>query len=51
MALISFGPQKYFDAQFGLIWPAVILGQLAALVILVNAFRARQADTPGGAMS
>jgi hypothetical protein len=29
-ALVSFGPQKYFDAQFGLIWPAVILGQLAA---------------------
>lgn len=34
MALISFGPQKYFDAQFGLIWPAVIGGQIASLVLL-----------------
>ncbi|WP_187431202.1 hypothetical protein ROLI_013490 [Roseobacter fucihabitans] len=33
LALVSFGPQKHFDAQFGLIWPAVILGQLAAAVI------------------
>ncbi|MCV6592959.1 MAG: hypothetical protein OIF48_08415 [Silicimonas sp.] len=36
MALVSFGPQKYFDAQFPLIWPAVLLGQMAALVILVR---------------
>lgn len=35
-ALLSFGPQKYMDAQFGLIWPAVILGQVAALVIFVR---------------
>lgn len=34
MALVSFGPQKYFDAQFALIWPAVLLGQFAALVIV-----------------
>jgi hypothetical protein len=31
LGLISFGPQKYFDAQFGLIWPAVIAGQIAAV--------------------
>ncbi len=36
MALVSFGPQKYLDAQFVLIWPAVILGQIAALVIFVR---------------
>ena len=36
MALVSFGPQKYFDAQFGLIWPAVIAGQLAGLAIVWN---------------
>ncbi len=36
MALVSFGPQKYFDAQFGLIWPAVIAGQLASLAIVRN---------------
>lgn len=39
LALISFGPQKYTDAQFGLIWPAVILGQLSALVIFAEIFR------------
>ncbi len=37
MALVSFGPQKYFDAQIGLIWPAVVLGQAAAAVIFVRA--------------
>lgn len=36
MALVSFGPQKYVDAQFGLIWPAVIAGQLACLAIVWN---------------
>lgn len=40
MALVSFGPQKYFDPQFALIWPAVILGQLAALVIFFRVFGA-----------
>ncbi len=40
MALISFGPQKYFDAQFSLIWPAVVMGQFAAAVIFVRIFRA-----------
>lgn len=34
-ALVSFGPQKFFDAQIGLIWPAVLLGQVAAFVIVV----------------
>lgn len=36
MALVSFGPQKYFDAQFDLIYPAVLLGQFAALVIFAS---------------
>tara|TARA_R110000850_G_scaffold28437_6_gene79471 strand:- start:440 stop:889 length:450 start_codon:yes stop_codon:yes gene_type:complete len=36
MALVSFGPQKYLDAQFGLIWPAVICGQIASLVVVVD---------------
>ncbi|NVK34167.1 MAG: hypothetical protein HWE23_06795 [Rhodobacteraceae bacterium] len=38
--LVSFGPQKYLDAQFALIWPAVILGQCAALVIFVHVVNA-----------
>lgn len=35
MALLSFGPQKYLDAQFALIWPAVISGQAAAIAVIV----------------
>ncbi len=41
MALVSFGPQKYFDPQFGLIWPAVVLGQIAALTLFVCVFVSR----------
>ncbi|MGX9352109.1 hypothetical protein ACS3QZ_12970 [Shimia sp. W99] len=44
MALMSFGPQKYLDAQFPLIWPAVILGQMAAVVIFVRVFMARRGE-------
>ncbi|MEM9139336.1 MAG: hypothetical protein AAGB15_05860 [Pseudomonadota bacterium] len=41
-ALLSFGPQKYVDPQFPLIWPAVVAGQIAVLAILVSlAFRRR----------
>ena len=35
MALLSYGPQKYLDAQFALIWPAVIAGQIAAVAVIV----------------
>ena len=35
LALLSYGPQKYFDAQFALIWPAVIAGQLAAVALIL----------------
>lgn len=35
-ALVSFGPQKYLDPQFALIWPAVLSGQVAAGVILLG---------------
>ncbi|WP_133489725.1 hypothetical protein [Aliiroseovarius marinus] len=45
MALVSFGPQKYFDAQFGLIWPAVILGQIAVVVIFVQVVKAARAKS------
>jgi hypothetical protein len=38
LALLSYGPQKYFDPQFPLIWPAVICAQIAALVILAGVF-------------
>ncbi len=39
MALVSFGPQKYFDAQFTLIWPAVLSGQIAAVSVIASIFR------------
>lgn len=32
-ALVSFGPQKYFDPAFSRIWPAVLLAQAAVVVI------------------
>lgn len=38
LALVSFGPQKYFDAQFALIWPAVISGQIAAITVMLQIF-------------
>ncbi|SIT01766.1 hypothetical protein SAMN05421759_11053 [Roseivivax lentus] len=38
-ALVSFGPQKYVDPNFGLIWPAVMLGQVAASVIVIEVVR------------
>lgn len=38
-ALVSYGPQKYLDAQLPLIWPAVITGQIAVLAIFVLVLR------------
>ncbi|WP_299870626.1 hypothetical protein [uncultured Hoeflea sp.] len=34
LALVSFGPQKFFDPQFAIIWPAVIGGQIACAVLV-----------------
>ncbi|MEM1288825.1 MAG: hypothetical protein AAGH60_10780 [Pseudomonadota bacterium] len=39
LARLSYGPQKYLDPAIGEIWPAVMLGQLLALVLLVFAAR------------
>lgn len=44
MALVSFGPHKYVDPAFALIWPAVIAAQVASAVIIYRvylAFRVR----------
>ena len=38
-ALISFGPQKWFDAAIPQIWPAVLLGQIAAVAVFWSAYR------------
>ena len=42
MAVLSFGPQKYLDPQFPLIWPAVLAGQVAIVVLCVAVLRARR---------
>jgi hypothetical protein len=39
-ALVSFGPQKYFDPTFSRIWPAVVTAQIAVVVALVSCFLA-----------
>lgn len=33
-ALLSYGPQKWIDPAIGEIWPAVLLGQIAAIGII-----------------
>jgi len=48
MALISFGPQKYFDGQFGLIWPAVIAGQIACLALFWEIVSGIRSETAKG---
>lgn len=46
MALVSFGPQKYADPQFALIWPAVIAGQLACLVACQQLWSGFRSNSP-----
>ena len=48
LALVSFGPQKYLDPQIALIWPAVVAGQVSALVVLAGILRARAARHVAG---
>ncbi len=36
MAMLSFGPQKYLDPQFPLIWPAVLTAQVAVIAIFIG---------------
>lgn len=38
-ALVSYGPQKYFDAQFSLIWPSVVVGQIAVGCVVASVWR------------
>lgn len=48
LALLGHGPQKWTDPNIAPIWPAVMLGQGAALVLLVGALRRlRPAPRPG----
>lgn len=36
LALVSYGPQKWIDPAIPEIWPAVLLGQVAALWVLAG---------------
>lgn len=46
LALLSYGPQKWIDPAISEIWPAVLLGQAAALWVLAGAWvRSRHRPT------
>ena len=46
LALVSFGPQKYFDAAFPLIWPAVIAAQISTAFLVAKVFFALRGRQP-----
>ena len=46
LGLITFGPQKYFDEQFFLIWPAFLTGQFAVIVLFVLVLRSFRSPKP-----
>ncbi|MDO6965428.1 hypothetical protein [Rhizobium alvei] len=48
-ALVSFGPQKYFDPAIGGIWPAVVAGQVSATILLVSIVRENRRKPQGEA--
>ncbi|KXF77207.1 hypothetical protein ATN84_07275 [Paramesorhizobium deserti] len=43
LALVSFGPQKWGDPSIGEIWPAVLVAEIAAAVLIVEAFPGKRA--------
>lgn len=43
-AMVSYGPQKYLDPQFALVWPSVIAGQIAAIAVVSALMRQRDAS-------
>jgi len=47
-ALISYGPQKWIDPAIGEIWPAVLLGQIASLILLTLAAKPSLAENEHG---
>lgn len=46
-ALISFGPQKWLDPAIGEIWPAVLVAQIAVLVLIAATCPGRKARAAG----
>lgn len=47
-ALISYGPQKWIDPAIGEIWPAVLLGQIASLILLTLIAKPSLAESEHG---
>ncbi|MEM1377110.1 MAG: hypothetical protein AAGG69_06945 [Pseudomonadota bacterium] len=43
-AMVSYGPQKWFDPAFPQIWPAVIAAQIATLVIAYGLFQSARSS-------
>jgi hypothetical protein len=48
LALVSYGPQKWIDPAIGQIWPAVLLGEIAAASLLVDAVMTRRVQARAG---
>lgn len=46
LAAISYGPQKYFDPAFSLVWPAVLTAQIAIGTLVFQILRGRAAHRP-----
>jgi hypothetical protein len=45
-ALVSFGPQKYFDPAFSRIWPAIVTAQCATVIVVVRSALAMAGRRP-----
>lgn len=39
LALVSLGPQKWIDPNISQIWPAILVGQFAAVTLIISAFK------------
>ena len=43
LALVSFGPQKWLDPAIGEIWPAVLVSEIAVVVLVAETYLGRLA--------
>jgi hypothetical protein len=48
LGLVSYGPQKWVDPAIAQIWPAVLLGEIAAISLLADAIMSRRAPHANG---
>ncbi len=46
LALVSFGPQKWLSPLLGQFWPAVLVGELAAILVIWFSLRSLRAPNP-----